>query len=134
MEQPLSGVAPLTRDECARLLASEPVGRVAFTDEALPQVLPVNFAMDGTSIVFRTSQGGRLAKCCRDAIVAFEVDNIDTDTQAGWSVLVVGNAEAITTESEVVRARQLPFAPWVGGDRDLYVRITLGIVTGRFLT
>ncbi|MFL6240269.1 MAG: pyridoxamine 5'-phosphate oxidase family protein [Actinomycetes bacterium] len=123
----------LDRAECDRLLASAAVGRVSFTDGALPQILPVNYAVDGRSIVFRTTATGRLAACCHGSVVAFEVDNVDGDNRSGWSVLVVGDASAVTDESEVVRARQLPFAPWVGGQRDHYIRITPGIVSGRVL-
>ncbi|MDX6287113.1 MAG: hypothetical protein QOG53_2598 [Frankiales bacterium] len=120
----------LTRSECEALLRSAVVGRVAFTDGALPQVLPVNYTMDGTAVVFRTTANGRLAACCRDAVVAFEVDEIDPSTQCGWSVLIVGDAIAVTEQSEVARARQLPFAPWADGERDHYIRIVPGIVTG----
>ena len=123
----------LTRTECEQLLRSSAVGRVAFTDGALPQIMPVNYALDGTSVVFRTTANGRLAQCCRDAVVAFEVDDIDPETHSGRSVLIVGDAAAVTNESEVVRVRQLPFAPWAGGERDHYIRITPGIVTGRTL-
>lgn len=122
---------PLDRDECEHLLAAGSVGRVAYTDAALPQIIPVNYAMDGRSIVFRTTATGRLAACCRDAVVAFEVDGFDGDARTGWSVLVVGDAMAVTDESEIVRARQLPFAPWAAGQRDHYIRITPGIVSGR---
>src|SRR3954451_12678364 len=130
---PERAAAVLDRSECDRLLGSAAVGRISFTDGALPQILPVNYALDGRSIVFRTTATSRLAACCRDAVVAFEADEIDVDTRTGWSVLVVGDATAITDESEIVRARQLPFAPWVGGQRDHYIRITPGIVSGRRL-
>ena len=121
----------LSREECDALLASVSVGRVAYTDRALPQIIPVNFALDGTSIVFRTAYGSRFAACCRNAVVAFEVYEVDGASRGGWSVLVVGDAAPITNESEVVRARQLAFAPWAGGERDCFIRITPGLVTGR---
>jgi nitroimidazol reductase NimA-like FMN-containing flavoprotein (pyridoxamine 5'-phosphate oxidase superfamily) len=123
----------LDRAECDRLLAAGSVGHLAFTDSALPQIFPVNYAMDDRTIVFRTTATGRLAACCRDAVVAFEIDRVDSDVRTGWSVLVVGDATAITDDSEIIRARQLPFAPWAGGERDHYVRITPGIVSGRSL-
>src|SRR3954470_19306223 len=99
----------LDRVECDRLLAAGSVGRIAFTDSALPQIIPVNYVMDGHSIVFRTAATGRLAACCRDAVVAFEVDDVDGDVRTGSSVLVVGDATAVTEESEIVRLRQLAF-------------------------
>jgi hypothetical protein len=47
---------------------------------------------------------------------------------------VVGDATAVTDESEIVRLRQLAFAPWADGERDHYIRIAPGIVTGRSLS
>jgi hypothetical protein len=35
----------LGRDECLRLLGSVPIGRVAFTVDALPSVQPVTFVL-----------------------------------------------------------------------------------------
>jgi nitroimidazol reductase NimA-like FMN-containing flavoprotein (pyridoxamine 5'-phosphate oxidase superfamily) len=131
--QPPLGPIALTRSECERLLRRSSVGRVAFTDGALPQVTPVNYAIDGNSVIFRTTPNGRLAQCCRDAVVAFEVDDVDPETHSGWSVLIVGDACAVTDESDVMRVRQLPFAPWAPGQRDHYIRITPGMVTGRTL-
>ena len=57
-----SGFDVLSRTECLRLLASAKVGRVVYTDGALPAVTPVNFALDGTVVVFPTATGSRLAR------------------------------------------------------------------------
>src|SRR6266508_4316639 len=47
----------LDRDECFRLLASVPVGRIAVCGPGqAPLVVPVNFALDGDVIVFRTDE------------------------------------------------------------------------------
>ena len=127
------GPIGLTRQECDELLISRSVGRVAYTDRALPQVIPVNYAVDGTSIVFRTAHSSRLAACCNHTVVAFEVDDVDETARTGWSVLVIGDANAITDESELVRARQLPFAPWADGERDCYIRVIAGLVSGRII-
>lgn len=35
------------RQECLRLLPTVPVGRIVYTWQALPAVLPVNFCLDG---------------------------------------------------------------------------------------
>ena len=45
-------VAP---EECLRLLATVPVGRVGVTIDALPAVLPVNFVMTGGAVVFASA-------------------------------------------------------------------------------
>ena len=128
------GAHALSWAQCMELVATRGVGRIAFTDAALPQVLPVNFALDGTSIVFRTASEGRLAATCRGTVVAFEVDFFNLDFHSGWSVLIIGGADAIVNEGDLLRARQLPFAPWPGGHRDHFVRIVPGIVTGRMLS
>ena len=41
------GLEILDREDCLGLLASVPLGRVVFTDRALPAIQPVNFVLDG---------------------------------------------------------------------------------------
>ena len=121
----------LSEAECIRLLASTNVGRVAMTQHALPVVLPVNFALDGHGVVIRTAPGSLLAAAHNDVVVAFEADQLDPETCTGWSVLVTGTMREIATASGVLRAQQLRLAPWVGGERHHFVRITPGLVSGR---
>jgi nitroimidazol reductase NimA-like FMN-containing flavoprotein (pyridoxamine 5'-phosphate oxidase superfamily) len=128
-----ASLQPLTRDECNALLRGARYGRVVYTDRALPACTPVNFAVDGSSIVFRTTPGSRLAVATDDNVVAFEVDRIDELMETGWTVVVTGTASAITTTSELLRADRLGLAPWAAGRREHWVRLTPGIVTGRRL-
>jgi nitroimidazol reductase NimA-like FMN-containing flavoprotein (pyridoxamine 5'-phosphate oxidase superfamily) len=44
----------LNRFECDRLLRSNRVGRIGFVADGWPTVLPVNYVMDGDSVVLRT--------------------------------------------------------------------------------
>lgn len=119
-------------DECMRLLASSTVGRVALTRKALPVILPVNYAVDGDTVVIRTRPGSLLATSReRGVVVAFEVDELDRRTCSGWSVLLTGTLREITDVGELARAEQLPLIPWVGGDRRHFIRITPGLVSGR---
>jgi hypothetical protein len=119
-------------DECLRLMASTTVGRVALTSKALPVILPVNYAVDGDTVVIRTRPGSLLANSReRGVVVAFEVDELDRQTCSGWSVLVTGTLREITDVGDLARAEQLPLVPWVGGDRRHFVRITPGLVSGR---
>lgn len=124
---------PLEPADCYLLLASSCVGRVVSTDNALPLVLPVNYCLDGHNIVFRTSPDGRLAAATRNVVVAFEVDSIDVETWTGWSVVVTGVASPLTSPSDVVRAGQLGLVSWLGEERDHFVQIVPGLVTGRRL-
>ncbi len=58
----------LGRDECLRLLAGGVVGRVVFTEAALPAAHPVTYLLDGDEIVFCTANGGKLARRTRSPI------------------------------------------------------------------
>lgn len=98
-----TAVTELDRGECLRLLDTAVVGRVVFTEGALPAIRPVNFLLDGDEIVFRTATNSTLATATRHAVVAFEVDDTDADTDIGWSVVVVGQAYEITDADRLVR-------------------------------
>jgi hypothetical protein len=51
----------------------------------MPAVELVNFTLDAGDIVIRTAASGKLAAAIRGAIVAFEADEYDPATRAGWS-------------------------------------------------
>ncbi len=123
----------LARDECLRLLASTPVGRVGVTIDALPAVLPVNFVVSDGAVVFRTVPGTKLDAATAGAVVAFEADGYGTDADPhGWSVLVRGVAREITEPDELAAARALPLESWAwDGGADRFVRIELTVLTGR---
>ena len=127
------GLEALGRDECLQLLATATVGRIALHWDALPRVLPVNFALDGETVVFRTGPGTKLAAAAAGAVVAFEVDDIDPWYHDGWSVVVTGIASALTGEA-LARATRLPLRPWAPGARNDYVAIMPTLVSGRRLS
>jgi len=77
------GSEALDRGECLRLLGSVSIGRIIFTEHALPAAEPVNFALLGDAVVFRTAAGSRLAAAARNAVVAFEADEFHPATRAG---------------------------------------------------
>jgi len=129
-----TSLVTLDRSECLRLLAGAPVGRVVHTDRALPACTPVNFRLVGEAVVFRTAASSRLAAATADAVVAFEVDDIDPVTGTGWTVLVTGVATAVRDVSTLVRLDQLGLVAWAGPDRQHWVRITVADVSGRRVT
>ncbi|WP_308211793.1 pyridoxamine 5'-phosphate oxidase family protein [Actinoallomurus soli] len=71
------GLEVLGRQECLALLGAVPIGRIVFTDRALPAVWPVNFALSGGDVVIRTMAGSKPAAAARGAVVAFEADEFD---------------------------------------------------------
>jgi uncharacterized protein len=123
----------LDRDECLRLLAKHAVGRVVFTDAALPAAQPVNYLLDDEEIVFRTGAGSKLAAATRHAVVAFEVDEIDALTQTGWSVLGVGEAYEVLDPARLAELAERMQAPWAAGRMAHTISIPMQRLTGRRL-
>ena len=56
-----TGLEVIEPDECRRLLAADDVGRLAIIDGGTPAVFPINYALDGDAIVFRTGPGTKLS-------------------------------------------------------------------------
>jgi len=80
-------LARLTRIECFELIAPGGIGRIAFPMGAGTLVLPINYIVITTIILFRTSPVGVIAAYANDSPVTFEVDRVDEALQQGWSVL-----------------------------------------------
>jgi nitroimidazol reductase NimA-like FMN-containing flavoprotein (pyridoxamine 5'-phosphate oxidase superfamily) len=123
----------LSREECLRLMATVPVGRIVYTRQAMPAVEPVNFAVDRGSIVIRTGASGKLAAALLHAVVGFQADDLDPATRSGWSVTVVGRSEEVTDRHEIDRLGTLGLETWAPVSPDHFIRITPGMVTGRRL-
>lgn len=124
-------VASLSPQECLALLRTASIGRIVFTDRALPAIQPVNFALDGEDIIIRTRPGTKLAAATRRAVVAFEADDLDPETGAGWTVTLVGQAEAVRDPGQVVRLLRLPLYPWSPEPLHHFIRIRTHRITGR---
>lgn len=117
--------------ECFELLEPGGIGRVGFTAGDAVMMLPVNFAVLGKAIIFRTAADTLLALHA-NARLSFEVDHFDEALAQGWSVLVQGHARQVTDERDVRHLEQATrLQPWAPGARDVYVRIAPGHVSGR---
>jgi nitroimidazol reductase NimA-like FMN-containing flavoprotein (pyridoxamine 5'-phosphate oxidase superfamily) len=123
----------LDREQCLDLLDTVRVGRLVFTEDALPAVQPVNFRLHRGDVVIRVAGGAKLTAATGNAVVAFEADELDPDLRTGWSVTVVGHADLITDVPELVELSGTFLQPWVDGRRDHFVRIQAEKVTGRRL-
>ncbi|MCX5010318.1 pyridoxamine 5'-phosphate oxidase family protein [Streptomyces sp. NBC_00555] len=124
----------LDRAEALRLLATVSLGRIVFTQHALPAVRPVNHLVDGEDIIIRTHEGGALASLAAPAdvpgvVVAYEADVIDPDTHLGWSVVVTGYARLVADADDADRYADL-LRPWVGQPMTSALRIRPDLVTG----
>jgi nitroimidazol reductase NimA-like FMN-containing flavoprotein (pyridoxamine 5'-phosphate oxidase superfamily) len=128
----MTDIETIGRHECMHLLAHRSfVGRVAFAVDGQPLVLPVNYVVDGTSVVFRTAAGTKLRALRGGARVAFEVDDGRPLDRAGWSVLVTGIAEEITDHRDLDRLRRGPLHSWAAPAADHWIRVTIDEVSGR---
>jgi len=123
---------PLTRSECEDQLAAHRAGRVAWQTGDGPMVLPVSYQLFGGRISFRTSPYGALAALTNPTMVAFEIDDIDMDAGTGWSVLVRGRAQAVTSDHTLATLWKLDgVVPWATGTRNLFITIDPHSISGR---
>ena len=124
----------INADDCHRLFATQQIGRLGVNAEHYPLIFPVNYALDRAGvIVIRTNAGTKLAAASY-ANVTFEVDEIDQWTRSGWSVLVRGLAEEVTSEygTELIeRTKASGVEPWAPGDRGHWMRIIPQEISGR---
>lgn len=120
--------------ECLQLLATVSVGRLGLLVDGRPEILPVNYAVDDGTVVFRTAEGTVLNQAALQ-VVAFEADAIDAGTRTGWSVLAQGVAQdvsaALDTRSEQLRA--LALVSWAPGRRHRWFRLDADRISGRRL-
>jgi hypothetical protein len=123
----------LDEEECRRLLESAVIGRLAYTEGALPAIQPVHFAMHNRRVLIPTRVGSKVAAASRGAVVAFEVDEFDPRTRIGWNVTVVGNAHVLDDPVEVAALGALGIRAWAPADRPCFITVDLAIVRGRRL-
>ena len=118
---------------CRRLLQVAPHGRLAFTEGALPMVLPVAYTVRGDEVI--ASVVGVEAGRFRGAVVAFEVDSFEPRTQDSWCVSVIGPSRPITDPQLIAEMDGLGFAPYtpdVEPGRQ-YVAVHIAVLRGRRL-
>ena len=126
----------ISSDDCYRLLATQQIGRLGVNAEHYPLIFPVNYALDEAGvIVIRTNAGTKLA-AADHANVTFEVDYIDQRTRSGWSVLVRGLAEEVTSEHRadlIERTKASGAEPWAPGHRGHWIRLIPHAISGRLI-
>ena len=116
---------------CWDLLASTPVGRLAVAIAGHPDVFPVNHVVDGSSLVFRTAEGTKLAASVLGTAVAYEADGWSVADGEVWSVVLKGTAVEIEDMCELLDALDLALFPWNAAVKHRVVRIRPTEITGR---
>lgn len=126
-------VEHLASDRCWQRLAGAAVGRLGVVVDSAPEIYPVNFVLDGQTVVFRSDPGSKLRALGRSPSVCFQVDGVDVTNRTGWSVLLKGRAEEIDGSDERRRMEGLSLRFWGVGPKDRWIRIRPTEVSGRHI-
>ena len=124
-ENPVHG---MTADECWELVRAQEFGRLAFHLADQVHITPINYAVDGETLLFRTAEGSKLLAVVMNPDIAFEIDSYDEDE--AWSVIIMGTARHLD-EFEEHRAENVPLRPWVPTLKYDVVEITPREISGR---
>ncbi|HEX6451368.1 MAG TPA: pyridoxamine 5'-phosphate oxidase family protein [Trebonia sp.] len=136
-------IGAVTRGEALSLLASVSLGRVVFTENAMPAVRPANHLVESDDIIARSHDGSAIIPAVmdrnldgdwgagseRETVIAYEADNIDIAARLGWSVVITGPATPVTDPREIARYATA-LTPWTFSGEGQLIRIHAGIVTG----
>ena len=123
----------LTVSECLGLLGGGVVGRVALCTRIGPRIVPVNYAMYDSAIVFRTTPYSELGSHGPGSEAAFEVDHLDYEHQQGWSVVALGRLEELSPEEFDDLRKVWEPRPWAAGPRNFFLKLVWRELTGRRL-
>lgn len=134
----------VTRGEAMTLLSGVSLGRIVFTENAMPAIRPASHLVTGGVIIARSHDGTEVvpagdagrspggepaAGSGRETVVAYQADDIDLSSRLGWSVVVTGPATRVVDPDEIARyGAALP--PWADGVEGQLIRIDPGIVSG----
>ena len=124
-----SPVTILDTDKAWDLLAGQRLGRLAVRSDVGLDIFPVNYAVDGESLVFRTAEGTKLSSLTAYSLVTFEIDS--WTEEVGYSVILKGHAAPITDPAEIARAESLKLKPWVPTVKTTFVRIAVSEISAR---
>lgn len=121
----------LTAEECHHLLGTRGVGRVALTTPTGTRIVPVNYAVYGDAIVFRTAAHGELGTYGPNSSAVFEIDNLDHIQRQGWSVVATGRLAVVDDPDERADIRRTADpTPWADGLRGLYMKLSWRDLSG----
>ena len=122
----------LTREESWQLLAGVSLGRIVFTQHAMPAIRPVNHLVDDQVIIIRSHLGAAIvarAAAGDGASVCYEADDIDPVRHTGWSVIATGMARLLRDPAVITRYQEL-LEPWAAGQMDYVIAIQPQVITG----
>jgi uncharacterized protein len=122
-------VSILSEEESWERLGSVALGRLVTSFAGEPEIFPVNFVVQGRTVLFRTAEGTKLFSAVANRTVLFEAD--DHNVVEGWSVIVRGRAQLLKTDAEIAKAEHAQLLPWTATVKNCYVRVIASDITGR---
>ena len=92
----------------------------------------MRFALSGETVVLQTNQGGKVLHAPLTS-VSFEVDHVDWEQGVGWSVLIQGVGEDISSaiDDRSQELRSLAVHSWAPPPGDRWLTIIPRVITGR---
>jgi hypothetical protein len=117
--------------ECRRLLTAGSIGRIAFTEGAMPTIQPASYVIEGNDLLIPTGLGSKMAAGSRGAVLAFEVDDYDLTARTGWNVTVIGPSRLISDPDQVTQLDALGVQPWAPTTTHCYIALRMTMIRGR---
>lgn len=128
-----NGMRILDVGECAVLLSSTRVGRLAITHRVLPVIVPVVFACDRGDLIFGVGPGALAHAAAAGQIVCFEADGADSGFTSMWSVSMTGPLSVVDAPLDEAVIQRLDVGPWTNISR-VFVQLSCALCTGRSWT
>lgn len=125
-------LATLVAYDCWSLLGGAEIARVAWQSPRGVAIVPVNYVVADGAVWFRTDPSSTVAREAGGRRVVVEVDQVDPEKHAGWSVIVTGVAELV--EFLDVPDMLVDMRIWPEGQHSLFVRVDPDEITGRRLS
>jgi nitroimidazol reductase NimA-like FMN-containing flavoprotein (pyridoxamine 5'-phosphate oxidase superfamily) len=94
-------------DECLDVLSRHRLGRLAFTDRALPSISPMTYALVGSHVLLRIDPQDDLSHV-DGQVVAFSVDELQPRATTGKTVVVTGTARLLRVPAELLQCEDAP--------------------------
>lgn len=116
---------------CWQLLAATRVSRVAFIESDRPRIVVLNHVVDGSDILFQTSEATTLARLTANGSAVratVETDSASGAMHSGWSIVATGRLARITPDE----ADRLP-TPWRRDAVGVLLRLTVEEIHGQLV-
>lgn len=126
-----TGLETLPEEECWRLLQAGQIARLAVVVGTRPDIFPVNYLVEGRSLLIRTAPGTKLAAAVLNGHVALEIDHTEDATRSGWSVVVHGTATEVDDLPALLAAEATGLQPWARALKNRWLHIDVDAVSGR---